>query len=159
KPLRNAMPPRRILEVGPGTGAVTAEIVRCLSGDDQLDIVEVNAEFAAIIERRFAQEASFRRGQKITRIIHAPLQVVPGEAVYDFMISGVPLNNFSLPVVKEIFGSYRRLLKPEGILSYFEYLAIRDLKMPFVPAGERERLMSLEKYLSNKIHAFQVAED
>ena len=31
--------PKRILEVGPGTGPVTKEILKCLGPDDVLDIV------------------------------------------------------------------------------------------------------------------------
>ena len=38
---------RRILEVGPGTGAVTHHIVRAMRADDRLDLVERNAEFVA----------------------------------------------------------------------------------------------------------------
>lgn len=159
RPLRLAPPPRCILEVGPGTGAVTAEIVRNLRAGDRLDIVEINAEFVSVIQRRFAQDEAFRRRRDQTRVIHSPLQDHRGEAEYDFMISGLPLNNFSLDLVEDIFRSYRRLLKPEGILSYFEYLAIRNLKMPLVPRLERERLAALGAYLDDKIRSFQVAED
>ena len=159
RPLRSAKAPRSILEVGPGTGAVTAEIVRNLRAGDRLDIVEINADFVSVIKRRFEQDDEFRRRAGQTRVIHAPLQDHPGEAVYDFMISGLPLNNFSLDLVDCIFRSYRRLLKPEGILSYFEYLAIRDLKRPLVPRADRERLAALGAYLDDKIRSFQVAED
>lgn len=158
-PMRHARGPRRILEVGPGTGAVTAAIVQNLRPGDQLDIVEINAEFVAVLERRFAEEPQFRRYRAQTRIIHAPLQEVPGVAVYDFMISGLPLNNFSLDLVRDIFRSYRRLLKPQGILSYFEYLAIRTLKMPFVSAVERERLAALGAFLQQQIHIAQIGEE
>ena len=158
-PMRSAGPPRRILEVGPGTGAVTVEIVRALRPGDQLDIVEINEKFVAIIERRFAEEPLFQARQGQARIIHAPLQDVPGTGVYDFMISGLPLNNFSLALVQDIFRSYRRLLKADGILSYFEYLAIRDLKMPFVSAAEKERLQSLEVFLQQQIRSAQIRED
>ena len=44
--------PRRILECGPGTGAVTAEIVRQLRPGDQLDILEINGDHPVI--RRLA---------------------------------------------------------------------------------------------------------
>jgi phosphatidylethanolamine/phosphatidyl-N-methylethanolamine N-methyltransferase len=159
RPMRQKTGPRRILEVGPGTGAVTAEIVRNLRPGDQLDIVEINARFVAIIERRFANEDMFERQRSRSRVIHAPLQEVPGAKLYDFMISGLPLNNFSLALVEDIFRSYQRLLKPRGVLSYFEYLAIRNLKMPFVSPPERERLTSLGAYLDAKIRAAQVAED
>lgn len=159
RPLRSAPSPRCILEVGPGTGAVTAEIVRNLRLGDRLDIVEINAEFVSVIKRRFERDKEFRRRGNQTRIIHSPLQELSGEAIYDFMISGLPLNNFSLVLVEDIFRSYRRLLKAEGMLSYFEYLAIRDLKMPLVPRTERDRLAALGGYLDDKIHSFQVAED
>lgn len=159
RPLRSARPPRRVLEVGPGTGAVTAEIVRCLRPGDRLDIVEINAEFVAVLERRFVAERDFQRVRGQTRIFHAPLQQVAGTGEYDFMISGLPLNNFSPDLVQEIFASYERLLQPEGVLSYFEYVWIRNLKMPLVSPPERARLRALGNFLERKIRAYQIAEE
>jgi phosphatidylethanolamine/phosphatidyl-N-methylethanolamine N-methyltransferase len=159
RPLRRANPPRPILEVGPGTGAVTAVLVRCLRPGDHLDIVEINARFVEHVRRRFAEEPDFREKQQLAQIIHAPLQDVPGEAVYDFMISGLPLNNFPLSLVDDIFRSYQRLLKPRGVLSYFEYLAIRDLKMPFVSPEEKARLEALSDYLQTKLRAHEIGAD
>jgi phospholipid N-methyltransferase len=159
RPMRRARPPRRILEVGPGTGAVTAVIVEQLRPGDRLDIVEINATFVDVIQARFMEEPAFQRKRHQANVIHAPLQEVPGEGVYDFMISGLPLNNFPMALVEDIFRSYERLLKPAGVLSYFEYLAIRDLKMPFVPEAERERLQTLDAYLKVKIAAHEVAAD
>ena len=93
------------------------------------------------------------------RILHAPIQEVAGEAEYDFLVSGIPLNNFPVPLVEEIFASYRRLLKPRGILSYFEYAGIRDLKRRIVRESERQRLTDLDRFLKGQIRAHQVAED
>ena len=53
----------------------------------------------------------------------------------------------------------QRLLKPGGTLSYFEYLAIRDLKRLLVSRPERRRLRVLGKFLQRRIRAFQVGED
>lgn len=159
RPLKHAHPPRCILEVGPGTGAVTAELVKALRPGDRLDIVEINAKFVALLERRFANEPNFRRCSERCRIIHSPLQEVPGEGLYDFIVSGLPLNNFPLGLVREVFECYRRLLKPGGTLSYFEYLAIRDLKMPLVPHPERRRLKVLTNFLGRRIARHQVAEE
>ena len=39
--------PKRILEVGPGTGAVTRQIIRRMHPADRLDLVEINEAFAA----------------------------------------------------------------------------------------------------------------
>ena len=159
RPLRGAAPPRRILEVGPGTGAVTAVLVRCLRPGDQLDIVEINGGFVEVLRRRFAEEPDFREKEQLARLIHAPRQDVPGAAIYDFMISGLPLNNFPLTLVDDIFRSYQRLLKPTGVLSYFEYLAIRDLKMPFVKPDEQRRLAGLNEYLQDKLRNHEIAAD
>src|SRR5438270_2901754 len=59
--LRKPRDPSRILEVGPGTGSVTREILRHLRPDDRLDAVEVNGRFLSLLERRFVQERVFRR--------------------------------------------------------------------------------------------------
>ena len=158
RPMRQHDGPRRVLEVGPGTGAVTQAIVRQLRPDDRFDIVEINARFVDVIRRRFDEEPAFRRRRQQTRLIHAPIQEVEGQGVYDFMISGIPLNNFGTPLVEAIFRSYRRLLRPEGTLSYFEYVAIRDLKRTLI-AAERTRLTALSALLEEKIRRYQVGEE
>src|SRR5580704_18583363 len=53
--------PARILEVGPGTGAVTRRIVTLLKADDCLDMVELNQAFAGRLAQRFQNEPSFMR--------------------------------------------------------------------------------------------------
>ncbi len=156
--IRRAPGPRHILEVGPGTGAVTAEIVRLLRPGDWLDIVEINGHFVDVLRRRFAEEPLLQRHAEQIRLIHAPLQEVPGEAVYDFMVSGLPLNNFPLALVRDIFRAYRRLLKPGGVLSYFEYIAIRQLKSTFVKGHEQRRLHVLGRVLDRTIRRYQINE-
>jgi phosphatidylethanolamine/phosphatidyl-N-methylethanolamine N-methyltransferase len=158
-PMNKAPSPRRILEVGPGTGAVTREIVARLRPGDHLDIVEINERFVAHLRERFETEPIFRRRRQQARLIHAPLQDVPGQAAYDFVISGLPLNNFSVPLVRDIFKAYRRLVKPDGIVSYFEYALIRDLKLAFLRGRKRKQLMCLDHLLKRYIRAYQIGEE
>jgi len=159
RPMRQQRGPRRILEIGPGTGAITTQIVRQLRPGDQFDIVEINADFVACLGQRFSEEPDFRRRRNLSRIMHCPLQEVPGEHAYDFMISGLPLNNFSLELVEDIYRSYERLLKPDGTLTCFEYVWIREMKMPFVNETERARLTKLTQYLEAKILRYQIGEE
>jgi len=138
---------------------VTAEIVRQLRAGDHLDIVEINEHFVQVLERRFEDEPLFRARRDQATLMHAPLQDVPGVGIYDFMISGLPLNNFPVALVRDIFRSYQRLLRPGGVLSYFEYLWIRPMKKTLVGAGERQRLHVLTRFLERKIAAAQFRED
>lgn len=63
RPMRQMRKPRRILEVGPGTGAITAEIVRHLRPGDRFDIVEINADFVAYLGQRFRRRPTFAVGE------------------------------------------------------------------------------------------------
>jgi phospholipid N-methyltransferase len=157
--IRKRPGPACILEVGPGTGPVTVEILRLLRPADRFDIVEINERFVAHLRRRFEEEPLFRSRRGQVRLLHAPLQELPGEAVYDFMVSGLPLNNFKVRLVRDIFRAYQRLLKPGGVLSYFEYVLIRSLKMPFVKPRERRRLQCLGRLVDRKIRTHQFRED
>jgi phosphatidylethanolamine/phosphatidyl-N-methylethanolamine N-methyltransferase len=157
--VREGKAPRRILEVGPGTGAVTRVLVDAIEPGDVLEIVEINGAFVEVIQKRFESEPAFARVKGQTRILHRPLQDVEGEAAYDFMISGLPLNNFPLTLVEDIFASYRRLLKPGGVLSYFEYAGIRGIKRKISSAAESTRLGELDRFLGEQIRDHQIAAD
>lgn len=157
--IRKAPGPKRILEVGPGTGPVTAEILRRLRPGDRLDIVEINERFVAVLGQRFEKEPLFRSRRGQVRLLHAPLQEVPGEAAYDFLVSGLPLNNFPVFLVRAVFQAYQRLLKPGGVLSYFEYAWIRPLKMALVRGRERKRLLCVGRLVERQIRAYQFRED
>ncbi len=148
--------PVRLLEVGPGTGSVTREILRHLQPGDQLDAVEVNARFAALLKRRFAKEMFFHFHHDQVQVIHSAVEDLPGEGIYDFIVSGLPLNNFPVGQVREIFRAYKRLLKPGGTLTYYEYVLIRQLKTPFVGRRERRRLYRVGRVIGDYIRDYQV---
>ena len=148
--------PARILEVGPGTGPVTREILSRLRPDDRLDLVEINPRFVAVLRRRFDAEPPFARRRGQVTLTHAGVEQLPGEAVYDFIVSGLPLNNFPVEQVRQIFQTFDRLLKPGGTLAYFEYLLIRQLKTPFVGREERTRLHGVGEVVEGYIRKYQV---
>src|SRR5687767_7767886 len=75
--------PRRILEVGPGTGAVTRRIVSRLGSADSLDLVELNDRFVEHLRCRFRSEPDFAAVADRARVIHQPVEQLPAEARYD----------------------------------------------------------------------------
>jgi phospholipid N-methyltransferase len=154
--LRRPRTPAQILEVGPGTGSVTKEILRELVPGDRLDAVEINGYFLTRLRQRFEQEPVFLRYRDQVRLIHAAVEELPGEGTYDFIVSGLPFNNFPADQVRRIFQVYNRLLKPGGILTYYEYVFIRQLKTPFANRRERRRLYRVGRVVSNYIRNYQV---
>lgn len=152
-------PGRRVLEVGPGTGAVTAEIVRLLRPDDRFDLVELNDRFVARLNDRFANEPSFQRVADRSRVLHQSVESVSNDEPYDLIISGLPLNNFSVELVERILAALRALLRPDGTLSFFEYIAIRHAKAMVSPAADRTRLRGITKVLNQLLIPHEVRRD
>lgn len=147
-PLSRHTGPARILEVGPGTGAVTRRISKLLKPDDTLDLVELNESFVEILQRRLADEADLSHVADRTRVHHMPIQDFVSPHPYDFIICGLPFNNFPPELVKEIFAVFFRLLAPEGVVSYFEYMYMRPLRKMVSGKPARERLHELDGVLS-----------
>ena len=128
---------RRILEVGPGTGSVTRRIARAMHGDDRLDLVELNTAFVECLRGQLQTDATLRPVAERTRVLHCPVQQLPRDETYDLIVSGLPLNNFSVSDVEEILGVLSALLKPGGTLTFFEYIAIRRVRS--LVSGRAER--------------------
>ena len=132
--------PQKILEAGPGTGAVTSCIIDRLRHDDQLWMVELNPTFAAHLRGAFKEKPSFRDAASRCHLIEGSVQHLGHEGQFDVVISGLPLNNFSSEDVRDILQAYGKLLKPGGILSFFQYILIRPAKMLVSAGPERTRL-------------------
>jgi phospholipid N-methyltransferase len=154
--LAQPRPAGRILEVGPGTGSVTRAIARRMGPEDRLDAVEINGKFVELLRRRLATDKAFLQRQGQIEVIHAPLEELLGDSTYDFIVSGLPMNNFPVAQVRQIFASFARLLKPGGTLSYFEYALVRQLKWPLVDRSERRRLFRVGRVMRGYIRDFQV---
>jgi phosphatidylethanolamine/phosphatidyl-N-methylethanolamine N-methyltransferase len=132
--------PQRILEAGPGTGAVTERVVERMRPEDQLWMVELNPAFAAHLRRAFDERPSFRAAAARCHLIEGSVLDLAQEDRFDVVVSGLPLNNFSSEDVRAILDAYSKLLKPAGVLSFFQYILIRDAKTVVSFGSERTRL-------------------
>jgi phosphatidylethanolamine/phosphatidyl-N-methylethanolamine N-methyltransferase len=132
--------PQKILEAGPGTGAVTGCIIERLRPEDQLWMVELNPTFAAHLRTSFTEKPAYREAASRCHLIEGSVQQLGHEGEFDLVISGLPLNNFSSADVQNILEAYAKLLKPGGILSFFQYILIRPAKMFVSTGSERDRL-------------------
>lgn len=151
--------PRRILEVGPGTGVFTEEIVRRMGPFDHLDVYEVNPAFAEHMEERFARDPHFEIAKGRLSLQRRDVLELPRDALYDVILSSLPLNNFEPAKVRAFLDTFMAHLIPGGVLSYFEYVFIRAVKRVLSPAPERERLRLVGEVTGEFVRRFQVRSD
>jgi len=151
--------PIRVLEVGPGTGAVSNRIVRLLRPGDQFDLVELNESFASILERRFQSDPAWQQAQGCSKIHIQPIQEFQHETPYDFIISGLPFNNFPSGLVEEILAACLKMLHPEGVMSLFEYMYVRPVRGMISRKEERVRIRKIEEIMQMAFNKHRVRRD
>jgi phosphatidylethanolamine/phosphatidyl-N-methylethanolamine N-methyltransferase len=140
--------PARILEVGPGTGAVTRRILKLLQKEDRLDLVELNESFADLLRERFKADPLFQRAAGQAQVYVCGIEKFQSEAPYDFIVSGLPFANFSAGFVDQLLNAMFDLLAPGGQLTYFEYMYVRPLRKIVSGRSERNRLSELDRVLN-----------
>ena len=151
--------PRRILEVGPGTGAVTRRIIADLGPEDRLDLVELNGSFVECLRERFKTDPAFRPAADRVRVLHCSVEQLPADAAYAVIVSGLPLNNFAAEEVRNILAGLLRLLEPGGTLSFFEYIALRRLKALVSRRSERTRLREIGRIEGDLLRDHEIRRD
>lgn len=144
--------PKRILEVGAGTGSFTHKIVAMMNQDDHLDIIEIEPDLCSILNEEFGQMANVS--------IHCidVLKWQP-ETRYDAIVSGLPFNAFDSSLVGQITERYTKLLAPEGTLSFFEYLWIPKIRDFFSRGEERASYIKTRKSILDFVSSYGFDEE
>ncbi len=158
-PPNGSTAPRRILEVGPGTGAVTCALIRALAPSDTLDLVELNDRFASRLRERMAHDPEFRPAAARMRLFHQSVEELPREPAYDVIVSGLPLNNFAVEDVRRLLDVMRQRLAVGGVLSFFEYVWIRGLKALVSGREERGRLRGIAATMQALLNEQEIHRD
>ena len=156
KPNGSPEPNRRILEIGPGTGPVTAKIIQQMGPYDTLDLVELNERFVSVLKDRLHRDSQWQSVAERIQIHCLPIEELSAGEPYEVIISGLPLNNFSCEVVVAILDRLHQLAAPDAMLSFFEYVAIRKAKSLFCKSPERRRLSGIEQILAQQLSAWEV---
>jgi phospholipid N-methyltransferase len=109
---------RRVVELGPGTGAFTAEILRRLAPGARLVAVERNPAFAEDLRRRWPQlDVAGGSAEDLASLVAGRLD---GPA--DCVICGLPWSVFAEALQDQILHQIRSVLRPGGLFTTFAYL-------------------------------------
>ena len=154
--------PQRVdgfLEVGPGTGAVTRQIIRRMKPADRLDLVEINESFVARLNQQFREDEEFRAVGPRAAVHCARVEDLHAEMPYDVIVSGLPLNNFAVAEVKTVLTALRRLAAEGATLTFFQYMGIRRVKAVISGRGERARLRGIGQVLDDVLQSHEIRRD
>jgi phosphatidylethanolamine/phosphatidyl-N-methylethanolamine N-methyltransferase len=108
-------PGAKVLELGAGTGTVTAALLAKGVRPSDLHLVECNRELVRILERRFPRcQVIAADALELDAHFSSPSQ-------FDFVISGLPLLLFSVEQRVKVLQQVLALLRPTGRLHQFTY--------------------------------------
>jgi phospholipid N-methyltransferase len=131
----DTFPPANILEIGPGTGALTREIVKKMRPADSLDVVEVQEKFFQIIKSKYQAE-------NIAVYLNDFMKFEPDKR-YKFIFSSLPYDNMPRRVIRKIWQKKLSLCTPDAYICYFKYVKFRKFKCNY----EKQ---VVNKYTQNK---------
>ncbi len=142
----SANKPKRVLEVGPGTGSVTRQIIKHLGPEDELLCCEINKKLLDTLQESLEGNPYYERNKERIHFFHGPVQDLPEEVKYDYIISAIPFLNLDPEVVKEILEKYSRITCGDKVVTYYEYSGIRALTLQFARGPRQRRFKQLDEY-------------
>lgn len=142
RPLSAHIAPKRILEIGAGTGQITDTIVHQLTAHDTLDVVELQKDFCDILVKRY-------EGHENVTIFCGSILDWHAQEPYDFIICTLPFNRFSHDLVHNILDHVAVLIAPQGVFSYIELKYLTYLKQLFLSRQQLQEHALVSTYMQN----------
>jgi phospholipid N-methyltransferase len=148
-PLRGNRGPKRILEIGPGTGSVTVKILKDMRPDDRLMICEINPRFMEALKENLADNPDFITHRDQIAFFEGPVQELPEHDHYDVIVCALPFLNFDLCTVEEIFSKLKRIGAPGTVMTYYQYIGMRSLNRAVSSPRTRQRMRELDSFFDS----------
>lgn len=139
--------PKNILELGPGTGAVTIPLIRELQPGDSLTICEINPRFMKALREKLERDPHFNSVREQVFFFEGPAQELPEYRIFDIIVCALPFVNFDLETVQAIFGKLRKVSTPDTLMTYYEYIGLRKLNEKIRPREHRDRVAQVNGYI------------
>lgn len=124
-------PPKRILEVGAGTGVFTRKLVEKLGPDDHFDVVELMPELCEVLHEKFDNIQN-------VEIFCGDILKFETKKPYDYVVSGLPFNSFSADLVEKVTKKLTELAKPGALCSFFEYKWLSNFRSMSMSTQEKD---------------------
>ena len=151
--------PRRILEVGPGTGAVTRRIIAAMGPLDRLDLVELNEAFVRQMRHRFESDPAFQAVSRPRPRAALPRRRTARRRAVRSDRLRPSAEQFLRGHVEQILAGLTKLLADGGTLSFFEYIAVRPARAIISGRAERARLRGIGQAMHRVLEKHEIRRD
>jgi len=110
---------KTVVEIGPGTGALTRAILEEISPETLLLAVELNPDFAAHLQATLPARVKVVNGsgEHLDEYLRAS-----GRATADCVVCGLPWANFGRDLQRRLLEGVLKGLRPGGCFSTFTYM-------------------------------------
>ena len=149
-PLREQRSPKRILELGPGTGSVTFPIIEAMIPGDTLSICEINPRFMRELKAKLEKDANYQKFKDSIEFFEGAIQDFPeSNQKFDVIVCSLPFLNFDCNTVEEIFSKLTRLSIPNAIMTYYQYIGLRSIGKTIGKREKKERMSQLDSFFDS----------
>jgi phospholipid N-methyltransferase len=112
--------PRTVVELGPGEGCHTRQIVRRMNPESRLILVELDAHFVGHLETQFESDS------RVTVIhgdaLHLPEILAKQDcADPDYIVSGIPFTIMERGLREQLIASIARAMGPESVFITYQF--------------------------------------
>jgi phospholipid N-methyltransferase len=129
---------KSVVELGPGTGAITNSILKSIAPETNFFAVELNHNILAAFQKRFPKTKVYHESASN---LHLLLEQEGLEYV-DVIVSGLPWAAFPDNLQNEIMQSVINSLRPGGVFTTFAYL-----QGTLLPTGQKFK-KKLDRYFT-----------
>jgi phosphatidylethanolamine/phosphatidyl-N-methylethanolamine N-methyltransferase len=109
-----------LVELGPGTGCFTEEILKQMRPDAALVAFETNKAFCDTLNEKMPDKRLHVINDSAEKIQEYLGKLGLGKA--DIVLSGLPLTNIPEPIKSNIVAESANCLKPDGLYTQYQYL-------------------------------------
>lgn len=133
---------RVFIELGPGTGCFTEELLRRMHPDAKLLVFETSKPFCDALSQKIPDKRLIVINDTAEKMVEYIEKYNLGKA--DCILSGLPLTNIPVPIKTAIIEESVKALKPEGIFTQYQYLTtaakllkkyFKQVKIKWTPAN------------------------
>ena len=112
--------PRVVVELGPGEGCHTRQIVRRMNSGSRLILIELDSHFAEHLTKQFANDA------RVT-VVHGDALDLPetletlGCSNPDYIVSGIPFTIMERNLREQLLASISRAMGPDSVFITYQF--------------------------------------